>query len=160
MGCIRFATISEMGNVTMTREGHLPPGRFSVRGWSSPMDVYSLPSSLRARRIFYYCSARLHLRRRSRRLPFKFVSTRLTRECVELKDCFGVSPDRDDPVGDGGEDTTRWGGSIICHGAAQRASFVPFPHADSRSTRMRPQSVVAALQQVGQISIALPAARP
>ena len=35
------------------------------------------------------------------------------RECVELKDCFGVPPDRDDPVCDGGEDTTRWGGSIV-----------------------------------------------
>ncbi len=48
----------------------------------------------------------------ARRLPFHFVSTKLICECVGLKDRFGVPPDREDPVGDGGEDTTRWGGSI------------------------------------------------
>ena len=78
--------------------------------WSSPMDGYSLPSSSLCSSyiLLLFCMSAMSTSSSSsvaRRLPFDFVSTRLTRECVELKDCFGVPSDRDDPVGDGGEVT-------------------------------------------------------
>ena len=69
----------------------------------------------------------------ARRLPFHFVSTKLICECVGLKERFGVPSDREDPVsdGDGGEDTTRRGGSIECRLLlliSNVRSFVPLAH--------------------------------
>lgn len=85
----------------------------------------------------------------ARRLPFHFVSTKLICECVGLKDRFGVPSDREDPVGDGGEDTTRRGLSMEFHLLlliSNIRSFVPYaqspiyPISCSRSTRNLPDT--------------------
>ena len=101
------------------------------------MGGYSLPSSsvCSSDVILLFCVSVMSSPSKSsvaRRLPFHFVSTKLICECVGLKDRFGVPSDREDPVGDdgGGEDTTRWGGSIECDFLliSNIRSFVPFAH--------------------------------
>ena len=129
---------------------------------------YSLPSSsvCSSYILLLFCVSAISSSSSSpvaRRPPFdfRFVSTTrvdLTRECV--KGCFGVPPDHDVPVGDGGEDTTRcrmaaahrWLSPmcVLCS-ISSLLLLITLALVPLHSTRMRPQSVVAALQQVGQI---------
>jgi hypothetical protein len=121
--------------------------------WSSPKGGYSLPSSSGCSSyvlLLRYMSVMSSSSSVPRLLPFHFASTRLSCEWFELNDCFGVSADRDDPVGDGGEDTTRWGASL--DSISNLRSFVrclPRPLEVTSALVplvLGPQTVVTALQ--------------